>query len=355
MAKRTLAVDYRMARSSGIGVYLRQIVRGLIDGHRDEFRIVLLGGDPVDGADEHRPMRSGIYTAGELAELPLRVPRSADLLWSPNYNAPLVSPGRLVVTIHDTCHLALPELFGGFIKQRYARFMFDNVRRRARHVICVSEFTAAEVQRRVGIDRARLSVVYSGISNEWSEPTARPSAARPYLLYVGNVKPHKNLGRLLQAFERLTARMPHDLVIVGKRDGFLTPDRGVLRAAQALGDRVRFTGEVSDAALRGFYAGADLLVYPSLYEGFGFPPLEAMAVGIPVAASRAASIPEVCGQAALYFDPYSIDDMESTIERAVRDESTRTALRAAGTAVLRRFSWADSVAAHAEVFRNAMR
>jgi glycosyltransferase involved in cell wall biosynthesis len=274
-------------------------------------------------------------------------------VWSPNYNTPIASPGKLVVTIHDACHL-VPEFFGGAMQKRYARFMFGNVRRRAHHVICDSEFTAGEVQRRAGIERSRLTVIYPGVSDDWSTD-ARPATQTPYILYVGNVKPHKNLGRLIEAFQRLAGSIPHDLVIVGKREGFLTPDRAVGRAAEALGGRVRFTGEVSDADLRESYAGASLLVFPSLYEGFGFPPLEAMAAGIPVVASRAASIPEVCGPAALYFDPYSVDDMAATIERGLRDESARSSIRAASVQVLSRYSWPDTVARHVEIFREASR
>jgi glycosyltransferase involved in cell wall biosynthesis len=331
------------------------MVKGLVDDYHGEFRITLLGGDPVEGVDEHRPMQSRIYTVRELLEVPLRIPRSADIVWSPNYNAPLVSPGRLVVTIHDTCHLALPELFGGLVKQTYARFMFGNVRRRAHHVICDSEFTAREVENRVGIERSRLSVVYPGASTEWPAVTPPRIPGRPYILYVGNVKPHKNLGRLLEAFQRLAARIPHDLVIVGKREGFATPDRAVGQDAAALGDRVRFTGEVSDAALRDFYAGSDLLVFPSLYEGFGFSPLEAMAAGIPVAASHAASIPEVCGPAAFYFDPYSVDDMVNVIEHGLSDEPARAAMRIAGVAVVGRYSWPKAVASMVDVFRKVGR
>jgi glycosyltransferase involved in cell wall biosynthesis len=341
-----------MSRSSGIGVYLRHVVRGLASGYATDFRLTLLGGEPVPGVYDQKPCNSGIYTLAELVEVPLRVPRSTDVLWSPNYNAPVVSTGRLVVTVHDLCHLALPQLFGGPLKQGYARAMFGNVKRRAAQVICVSNFTASELVRLTGIERERLTVIYSGLDAAWTVPTdsVRPIAG-PYLLFVGNVKPHKNLGRLLDAFEVLSRRIPHALVIVGKRDGFITPDRAVMGKADRLGGRVHFTGQVSDESLRDYYAHADLLVFPSLYEGFGFPPLEAMATGIPVAASNAASIPEICGDAVAYFDPYSIEEMAAVIEHTLSDRALRAALRERGKRQIVKYSWEQTVARVASVFR----
>src|SRR6185295_660151 len=139
-----ITIDYRMHRSSGIGVNLRNIVHLLARNHRDRLQLTLLGGDPVAGT-EHRPCRAPIYSSRELVEVPLRTPRDTDVFWAPNYNAPLASPGRLVVTVNDVCHLAHPEFFGNPIKAAYARFLFANVKRRADRVICISEFTAGEV------------------------------------------------------------------------------------------------------------------------------------------------------------------------------------------------------------------
>jgi glycosyltransferase involved in cell wall biosynthesis len=352
---RKIAIDYRMSQSSGIGVYLRNIVPRLAVQYRSEFQFSLLGGDEVPGVASHIGLKSRIYSLGELVEVPAHVPRSSDVLWCPNYNAPLISPGKLVVTVHDVCHLALPQLFRSRLKQAYAKMMFANVRRRASRVICDSRFTASEVGRLAGIDLAKTTVIYPGIDGAWRVPSksARPVAS-PYVLYVGNVKPHKNLGRLLQAFALLKERIPHSLTIVGRREGFITPDREVMLAAEKLGPRVVFTGEVSDELLRSYYAHADLLVFPSLYEGFGFPPLEAMAMGIPVAASNAGSIPEVCGDAAAYFDPYSVDEMTTVIENALSDRALRTMLVERGMRQVDRYSWDTTVGQVASVFREVI-
>jgi glycosyltransferase involved in cell wall biosynthesis len=349
-----LTVDYRMSRSSGIGVYVRNAVRYLASDHADDFRLVLLGGGDGPSVDR-RECHAPIYSLAEQIELPARTPRATDVFWAPHYNAPWMSPGRLVVTIHDVYHLDLPSDEATWFKSVYARAMYANIARRAERIMCVSRYTANELTRLAGVDPKRITVVHSGPGAEWSTgPAARP-IDRPYLLFVGNVKPHKNLVRLLAAFERVAGRVPHSLVVVGKREGFITPDRHVAAAADRLGDRVVFTGELSDEALRAHYVNADLLVHPSLYEGFGFPPLEAMNLGVPVAASNATSIPEICGDAVAYFDPLSVDDMATVVERALLDATLRDQLREKGRAQVRRYSWRSAVNAMADVFREAAR
>lgn len=340
-----------MAGSSGIGVYLRNVVRGLIDRHSDEFRLTLIGQRPEVGA-ELRLCKARIYSLREQIDVPRAIPSSTAVFWAPNYNAPFVSRGRLVVTIHDACHLALPELYSG-VKRLYARRMFANVRRRAAEVIVVSEFTASEVERLAGISRDRMTVIYSGAGQSSTARDAASAKDPPYLLYVGNVKPHKNLARLIEAFEQLAPQIPHSLVIVGKREGFITPDLSVLTAADRLEGRVRFTGEVSEDSLAGYYAGASLLVHPSLYEGFGFPPLEAMSAGVPVAASNAGSIPEICGSAVQYFDPRSVESIAATIAQVLGDESLRCRLIEAGRTQVTHYSWTRAVRQVAEVLRQA--
>jgi glycosyltransferase involved in cell wall biosynthesis len=354
MTRPHIVVDNRMSRDSGIGVYLREIVPRLVQSHGDEFRLTLLGGEAVPGAD-YRPATSRIYSARELVEIPRLVPRGTDVLWSPNYNAPIVSRGRLLVTVHDTNHLALPDLLGSRLKAAYARMLFANVARRADKVICVSHFTAGELVRLTGIDERRIEVIHSAVDDSWHVlPDGPRPVAAPYVLYVGNVKPHKNLPRLLQAMQRLGGKVPHSIVIVGRHRELRTPDRSVAAAAAPLGSRVVFTGELTHEQLRLYYRHADLLAFPSLYEGFGFPPLEAMAMGVPVAAARAASIPEVCGDAVAYFDPCSVEDMSGVIERTLSDEDLRERLRQSGRRQVARYSWDATTARVAAVLRSTL-
>ena len=158
------------------------------------------------------------------------------------------------------------------------------------------------------------------------------------------MKPHKNLGRLLEAFAAVTGDIPHDLVLAGRRRGFLTGDREVANLAEGLAERVRFTGFLEADELRRAVAGAEALVLPSLYEGFGLPAVEAMACGRPVLAARAGALPEVCGEAALYCDPRDRRDIAAGLRRLAGDPELAARLAAAGHRHARRFCWDDTAA-----------
>lgn len=342
----SVTVDLRLLEASGIGTYLQNLVPRIVRefagtsfallGDPSEMERRGLGGSGVTRI----PAAAPIYSLAEQIEMLRRTPAATELFWSPHYNVPLISPGRLLVTIHDALHLARPEFVHGVHRRLYARAMFASVRRRAARVLCVSRFTADEVVRWGGVDPRRIEIVHEGVGTDWFEAVPGDSPhPRPYLLFVGNVKPHKNLVRLVEAFDLLSGEHDLDLVIVGKREGFITGDRRVAERAARLGSRVRFTGFVPDADLRRYVRHAVALVFPSLYEGFGLPALEAMASGCPVLASRAASLPEVCGDAALYFDPLRPDDIAAKIRLLLEDGALRRDLQGKGEERARRFTW----------------
>lgn len=276
--------------------------------------------------------------------------------WSPHYNFPVLWRKKLLATVHDVFHLANPRFVSGIHRRLYAQFMFRKLARRADAVLCVSSFTKKELFRLAGGRGDRMRMVHNGVDDFWFHPPeAERPHPRPYLLFVGNVKPHKNLGRLLQAFGLLKDKIPHDLVVVGKKEGFLTGDREVIRQAGVFGGRVQFTGLLEDEQLRRYYASADLLVFPSLYEGFGLPPLEAMACGTPVACSNAASLPEVCGEAALYFDPLQPQDMAGKVSKILSDPPLREELARKGLEQARSFSWERAATETARVLEELAR
>lgn len=355
-----VGVDCRMIHASGIGTYLQNLLPGLMAARPDwSWRLF---GNP--GALRQFPWTGGprvetvafpdaIYTLREHGHwLGQRRPRLS-LFWSPHYTVPLIPPAPVVVTIHDLAHLAMPEIFSGLAKQAYAR-MFMRLARRAAGMIFVSEFTRREFLARIGAPKGPSEITLLGADLAWFHGEVLPRAQeRPYLLFIGNVKPHKNLPRLLGAFARLAPDIPHDLVIVGQRDGFITSDTAIEPLVAALGGRARFTGWVGNRELRAWVQGADLLIQPSLYEGFGLSPLEAMASSCPVALSRAASLPEVGGDAALYFDPYDVEDIAGTIRRAVTDRALNAQLRAAGRARAATFRWDRAAALTAALFEAA--
>ncbi|MDQ2665245.1 MAG: glycosyltransferase family 4 protein [Gemmatimonadota bacterium] len=311
-------IDARMVRTSGIGTYIEHLVPRIVTLWSDaQFTIlgdqdVLAREIPPSPRVRYREFNAPIYSLREqLAYLRL-VPRDA-MLWVPHYNIPLLRRGALAVTVHDVFHLAAFDMSP--VRRCYARVVFGTLVRRARVVICDSAFTAGELQRLAGKPH-RMAVVHLGVSPRWSALSAtNPPLEGPYLLAVGNVKPHKNLKRLVAAFERVSRDIPHRLVIVGRREGLLTLDTEVEQMAERLGDRVVFTGYVTRDVLERYVACCAALIQPSLYEGFGLPPLEAMAAGRPVAVSRAGSLPEVCGPEADYFDPTDVDSIGDALKR----------------------------------------
>ncbi|HEX5091314.1 MAG TPA: glycosyltransferase family 1 protein [Burkholderiales bacterium] len=342
-----LAVDVRKLGDSGIGTYVANVLARLVPAFRGG-EVRLLG---ERGAIEQLPWARGervsviqcstpTFSVEEQLRLPALIPRDTGLLWSPQFNIPLFYRGKLLVTIHDVIHLAQPRFMEGWHRRAYARALLAAVRAKADRVIADSRFTADELVRLVGVDRARIEVIHLGVDDAWySVPRSPRPHGKPYFVFVGNVKAHKNIRGLIAAFGALAERLPHDLVIVGKKEGFVTGDRQVERMSAALGERVKFTGLVDDELLRRYVACAEALVLPSFYEGFGLPPLEAMACGCPVIVSNRASLPEVCGEAALYCEPEETDDIAAKMLRVAQDADTRAGLRERGLRHARTFTW----------------
>ena len=340
-----------MLDTAGIGTYLGEILPRVVARMPDRpFTLLgkapllraLMGGEPrVDVRDWTTP----IYTVREQLELPRLLPGDTALLWTPHFNIPLAWRGPLAVTVHDVAHLALPQ--ASLARTLYARLMFGAVRRRASVVFCDSAFTSRELCDRSGATR-RSVVCHLGGGERWLTLPAPDARAAPFLLFVGNVKPHKNLARLLEAFAAVAPRIPHRLVIAGRSEGMRTIDRAVTCLAATLGERVEFSGYVTPGALERLVASCDALVLPSLYEGFGLPPLEALACGRAVAVAKAGSLPEICGPEAEYFDPLDAADIARALERVATRPADTADLIERRRAWARRFTWeacADLVSA----------
>ncbi len=272
------------------------------------------------------------------------------LLFVPAHVVPIAGAPPSVVTIHDLGYLAFPEAHTA------RRRLELNVTTRwslraARRVIAISQATKDDLVRHYGADPERIAVVYHGLGPSF-RPAPDPAAlARhglqaPYMLYVGTVQPRKNLERLIEAFAMATAshtgasgsEQPLLLAIAGRR-GWLSEaiDRRV--AQLGLGGRVRFLDYVPDEDLPGLLSGATAFAFPSLYEGFGLPVLEAMACGAPVLTSTTSSLPEVAGDAAMLVDPTDTAAIAAALARLIADEPLRAELRARGLARAALFSW----------------
>jgi glycosyltransferase involved in cell wall biosynthesis len=213
-------------------------------------------------------------------------------------------------------------------------------------VTCVSEFTKSEILQKLGPLSAPIHVVPNGIERSWfTRPEAPSPHGKPYLLFVGNLKPHKNVARTLSAFSAIASKVPHDFLIAGEGDvAGLKHDVPPETLA-----RLRFLGTLPTEALKATVAHASGLVLASLYEGFGLPPLEAMALGVPVLVSRRASLPEVCGDAALYCEPESVDDIAARLSELLLDDGVRRRLSELGPPRAAGFDWDRSARRMSEI------
>jgi glycosyltransferase involved in cell wall biosynthesis len=355
---KSLCIDARMLFFGGIGTVVQNVVKRLPE---DLWSYQFLVGEKrtADWIREHGPkgrvelVSSQIYSIGEQLRLPWQG-SSADVFWSPHYNIPLFFPGRIIATIHDVLHVVHPEYFPGLLKRVYAEIMFRAVMRRCQQVVCISEFTAEELSRVTGASRSRIKVIPNGVDETWFKKPKPEIPSEPYFIYVGGSKPHKNLLRLLEAFSGIVDRLPHRLVLVGKRAGYFTGYPQVEEMVARLGPRVQLTEWIHEDQLHVLVGGATALVFPSLYEGFGLPPLEAMAAGCPVLASRAGPMPEVCGPAVTYFDPTSTEEMQGAmLGTAAWTPEERARLIEPGIERARLYSWDRTARLLLEVFEKA--
>jgi glycosyltransferase involved in cell wall biosynthesis len=242
-----------------------------------------------------------------------------------------------VVTLHDIQHRDLPDFFGP-ARRSFRRIAYDRAAKAAAAVVVTSEFVRERALDVLELDPARVHVIPHAIDHTVFAPGSEE--AEPFVLYPARPWPHKNHARLFEAFASLRETRPRlRLVLTG----------GGHERLGTLPDGVESLGTVSTNALASLYRRAACLVFPSLYEGFGLPPLEAMACGCPVAASNAGAIPEVCGDAAVYFDPTDVDAMASAMVEA---DGRRDALRAKGFARAAQFTWDAAAVRHEELYRS---
>lgn len=241
---------------------------------------------------------------------------------------------KLTATIYDlTCRL-MPELHTA-ANIRADESLARNVLQNADALIAISENTRADAIRLLGLDPRRVHVIYPGVPEVYFGAQPRP-AGQPYVLYVGTIEPRKNVDTLLDAWQGFRLRSDFDLVIVGS-SGWGSEKTMARLASQPQG--VRYLGYVGEDELPGLTAGATAFLYPSLYEGFGFPVAQAMAAGVPVITSNSSCLPEIAGQGALFVDPRSTGEIQAALEKLLTSQSLRDQLRAAGTELARRYRW----------------
>jgi glycosyltransferase involved in cell wall biosynthesis len=356
-----IAIDARKLRDFGIGTYLRNILIELSRLDQATEYVVLCRPDDVDSGDVlgHNfrmvPEPAPTYSLAEQIRIPLALARErVDLVHEPHYVLPPAIRCRSVVTIHDCIHLMFPQYLPGKLAYVYAKSSMWTATRKADRILTVSEASKRDILRFFDVAPDRVSVIHNAIDERFLGPAdtkrmelvkQRYQLDHPFILYVGNIKPHKNIERLIDAFGRMRESGPPQLklIIIGDEISKYPALRQAVHRHR-LDKHVRFLGFQPHETLAAFYRLARAFVFPSLYEGFGLPPLEAMACGAPVVTSNVSSLPEVAGGAALLVDPHDTDAIADGIRRAVNDETLRADLSARGLARAREFSWPQSVA-----------
>jgi len=298
--------------------------------------------------------RAGHYSISEQFKIPWAVRRArADVFHAPHYVVSPLTGCPTVVTIHDCIHLRFPQYLPNRAGYVYARWMLRSAATRAQRVLTVSQASKDDILSLLPVDASKVEVIYNALDERLATPPTEEDLARvrqrfllnaPFVLYAGNIKPHKNLGRLIEAFAGLRQRGVEDvkLLIIGDEISKYPNLRREVHRFQ-LHQHVRFLGFVPDATLAALYRMAAVFVFPSLYEGFGLPPLEAMAAGAPVVTSNVSSLPEVVGDAALLIDPMDPGSIADAMARILTDATLRADLIRRGHERVKSFSWEASV------------
>ena len=342
-----IALDARLTEpklQGGSARFVRQLM-GHLAGEPG-LRVSLLVNDPSEPSLPRSsdrvslvPVRSRFLSLTEQVELPLVLARvKPDLFHSPTFMALRWSPCPMALTIYDVNHLAFP-LYYPRHKILFYRKVLRPAARRAHRIMTTSEFSASEIVKHLGIPRERITVIPLGVDPIFTEidvPSGFRSRARlpeRFFLYVGNRKPHKNLNLLMRAHGEAGTGWP--LVIAGESDG------GRFEAFEAEAEKrgVRLLDDLSDEDLLSLYGSASAFVFPSRYEGFGLPPLEAMACGLPVICSKAASLPEAVGDAAVLVPPNDVSAWAAAMSKVARNDCLREDLARRGRKRAAGFPW----------------
>ncbi|MBI4250965.1 MAG: glycosyltransferase family 4 protein [Candidatus Tectomicrobia bacterium] len=360
-----IGIDGRMLFMSGIGTYLRNLLAGLarLDA-AGEYVLFLRPADRERFAAPGANFRivtadAEPYSLAEQTLLPRLARREGlDLIHHPHYFTPWFGRTPMVATVHDLIHQLLPEMFRLRAVSWLAWAVAWRTASRARLVLTVSEHTRHDLVFRLGVPAAKVRVTYNALPPGWGEGPAPPLlpavealGGAPFFFYAGNHKRHKNLPLLIEAFDWLRRQeggRGARLVLTGARDDL---DSELRR--RGLGGEAVFLGEVPNAALEGVYRAARALVFPSRYEGFGLPPLEAMGCGVPPIVSDAASLPEVVGEAGVIVPVGKAQPLGEAMLRLLADDRLHGELSARARERARRFSWRALAEGTLQVYREA--
>lgn len=363
-----VAIDIRKLHDFGIGTYIRNLVRQLDRIDNNTEYLLLCRQNDLGLADSLGKNFKTVtqwgsnYSIGEQLFVPVNLAlEGARVFHAPHYVLPALTPCRSIVTIHDCIHLKFPRYLPSRLAYAYAWTQLWIATRRARRVITVSKVSKKDIIHFFDTPAEKITVIPNAIDERFTvRPTEtemdlvrqRYQLPKRFAMYAGNAKPHKNLKRLIDAFSLVRQRGLDELglLITGSE---ISRHAELRRAVHRYGlhKHVRFLGFQTEKVLTVLYRLADVFVFPSVYEGFGLSPLEAMASGTPVVASNVASLPEVLGDAAMLVDPYDPKSIADGIIRVVDNRTMSEDLIQKGYARAKRFSWENSVRRINEIYQ----
>ena len=366
-----------MYRSSvaGIGRYSQNLIKNLLEIDTQDQFVLFMTDEDVEEYQKSKIKNQNVtikivniphYSIAEQTKLPQIIAREkCDLVHFLNFNHPLRFPGRFIVTIHDLTLFFYPETARqtSFLKRFAFKKIMLHALKKSKMIIAVSENTKKDIIKKFKVQSSKVKVIYEAVDDKVSYEVSKQDVEeiksryaigdKPVLLYVGQWRPHKNIVGLLEAFGKLKKKIPSKLVIIGKPD---PKHKSVQEAIDKLNLKsdIVMPGFVSNDELAAWYKLATVFVFPSFYEGFGLPGLEAMAAGTPVVASNTSSLPEVYQDAALYFNPGNSSEIAAKIKIVLKDKNLRQDLIRKGKVQVAKYSWKKTAEETLNVYKEVM-
>ena len=372
-----IGVDIRRVGEFGVGIYTKNLVRSLVRIAPENHYVLIGRNENLEHFRDLKPSpRFELYdrrfdSVRSHLDFWFLIRRlGLDIFHMPHRWVPYSTPSPYVATLHDLNSLVFPREEESPMRQRMRRRILRHGLMNAARIIAVSEATKRDAMKRLSLPESKFSVVYDAVDEQVAQPVteserrrtlARYSVNDPFLLYAGRIQIHKNVPRLIEAFAVAKAQLENHwryqnlkLIVIGDDlSAFPNVRHSVMRTR--IQDSVRFLGFVPVETLRVFYAAATAFIFPSLYEGFGMPPLEAMAHGTPVVTSNVSSLPEAVGDAAVLVNPENPFDIARGMRQVLLDDDFRRELRRRGFERVRRFSWDSSAEKVLEIYRQVVR
>lgn len=360
-----VGIDARLygPKNRGLGRYVQQLITYLEKVDQSNQYFIFL---TKKNFDDYRPTNSNFtkvladvrwYTLKEQIVMPKIIKKlKLDLMHFPHFNVPIKCPVKYIVTIHDLIIHHFPDSRATTlnpilykIKLGAYKFVIKQAILKSQKIIAVSEFTKQDILQHYKVKADKIKVVYQGLNQKDLNITQKQTdqalkkyhIKQPYLLYVGAAYPHKNLEMLIRAFEKISAKYQNlNLVLVGQQDYFYQRLKKYIQTDfPKLKDKIVLTGFVEDSDLKNLYKAGLAYVFPSLFEGFGLPPLEAMQYDLPVASSQASCLLEVLQKAVVYFDTCKKNDIIKQLNKLIKNADLRQQLRIKGQSLLSRYNW----------------